>query len=1047
MAASAASRECGASRSLFRATWMVPSLTECPKRPQYETEGGFASLTVMEGAARVCLGFWALATLGFGAPASTSSFEGKPIVDIQFSAPQPLDARDLALAQPLRKGQPLRAADVADAIDGLFATGRFADIVVEAEASGSGVLIRFVTRNVTFIGNVSITGKVPESPSRGQAFQALNLSLGAVFHEEDVNHAVENLQRLLQSNGLYDAQVTPTVTPNEKNQLVSISFRVTEGKRAKYEMPIVTGENDLSDAVVARVTGWRIPIIHWWRQVTEGRTRKGVQSLLAKYQGQDHLTARVELDKLDYDSERRRVRPNLTVTAGPEVKIKAVETKVSKRILKRYVPVFQERSVDNDLLVEGRRNLRDYLQSQGYYDADVDFRVEPVKENVETIEYVIARGQRYKLSHVAVAGNKYFDTDSIRERMFTAPASFTLRHGRYSEAFLRKDQEILSDLYRNSGFRDVKIDPEVDREYQGKPGRFAVTFQITEGPQWIIDHLEINGVDHENLADLTSRLASGAGQPFSDGNLALDRTATLNYYYDRGFPAATFTAAWQLSGTPHHVNVVYNITQGEPQYVRDIIVSGLKTTRPTLVNKYFTFKSGDPLSPNLQADIQRRFYDLGIFARVDTAIENPDGNTEFKNVLYSFDEANRYTFSLGFGAQLARFGTPSTTNLSSPAGTTGFSPLVSLTATRLNFLGLGHTVSLRGIYSSIEKRASLSYLQPRFRNIEGRNLTYTLLYDSSLDVRTFASQREEGSVQLSQRFSKSLNGLFQFSYRRVSVSRVVIPELLIPQLVQPVRIGMLSANFIHDRRDNPADSHRGIFTTINFGVADKAFGSQRGFGRVLIRNATYYSLTKNLVLARQTQFGVIAPFSSPEGLSDQESVPLPERFFGGGADSLRAFPYNQAGPRDIGAASAAGGPSYQPTGFPLGGNALFFNNVELRFPLIGSNIKGVLFHDMGNVYSSIGSMSLRFHQRDLKDFDYGVHAVGFGIRYQTPVGPIRADLAYSINPPSFVGFKGTPTQLLQCNPNLPAATLPSFCQGVPQSISHFQFFFSIGQTF
>src|SRR6185437_15515311 len=143
-----------------------------------------------------------------------------------------------------------------------------------------------------------------------------------------------------------------------------------------------------------------------------------------------------------------------------------------------------------------------------------------------------------------VAGNKYFDTDSIRERMFTAPASFTLRHGRYSEAFLRKDQEILSDLYRNSGFRDVKIDPEVDREYQGKPGRFAVTFQITEGPQWIIDHLEINGVDHENLADLTSRLASGAGQPFSDGNLALDRTATLNYYYDRGFPAATFTAAW-----------------------------------------------------------------------------------------------------------------------------------------------------------------------------------------------------------------------------------------------------------------------------------------------------------------------------------------------------------------------------------------------------------------------------------------------------------------------------------------------------------------------
>ena len=995
----------------------------------------------------MCLELWALASLAGGTPANPSAFEGKPIVDIQFSASQPLDARDLARVQPLKKGQPLRSVDVSNAIDGLFATGRFADIVVEAEASGTGVIIRFITENVKFVGDVSVAGKVLNSPNRGQALQALNLSLGAVFHEDDVTHAVESLQRLLQSNGLYEAQVTPMVTPDDVNQSVSIIFRIDQGKRAKYDMPIVAGENDLSNDVIARVTGWRIPIIHWWRKATSGRTRKGVQSLLAKYQGQDHLTARVELDKLDYDSERRRVRPSLTVSTGPEVKIKAVETKVSKRVLKRYVPVFQERSVDNDLLSEGRRNLRDYFQSQGYYDAEVNFRVQPATDGVMIIEYAISRGQRFKLADVAINGNKYFDSESIRERMFTAPASFSVRHGRYSEAFLRKDQDTVSALYRDNGFRDVKVVPAVDRQYRGRPGRFAVTFRIEEGPQWIVDHLEIRGASQENLAALKSQFASSAGQPFSDASLGLDRATTLNYYYDRGFPAATFTASWQLTQTPHHVDVVYDITEGDPQYVRQVLVSGLTTTRHSLVDKYLTLKSGDPLSPNKEADIQRRFYDLGIFARVDAATENPDGDTQFKNVLYSFDEANRYTFSLGIGAQLARFGTPSSTSLASPAGTTGFSPSLSLTATRLNFLGRGHTVSLRGTYSSIEKLGSLSYLQPRFRNVDGRNITYTLMYDSSLDVRTFASRREEGSIQLSQRFSKSLNGLFQFSYRRVSVSRVVIPELLIPQLVQPARIGILSATFIHDRRDNPADSHRGIYTTVNFGLADKYFGSQRGFGRVLVRNSTYYSLTKTVVLARQTQFGFIAPFSPPAGLANQESIPLPERFFGGGADSLRAFPYNQAGPRDTGAPTTPGGQSYQPTGFPLGGNALFFNNVELRFPLIGNNIKGVFFHDMGNVYSSMGHVSLRFHQRDLKDFDYGVHAVGFGIRYQTPIGPIRGDLAYSINPPSFVGFKGTPNQLLQCNPNLPPAASPSFCQGVSQGISHFQFFFSIGQTF
>jgi outer membrane translocation and assembly module TamA len=173
-------------------------------------------------------------------------------------------------------------------------------------------------------------------------------------------------------------------------------------------------------------------------------------------------------------------------------------------------------------------------------------------------------------------------------------------------------------------------------------------------------------------------------------------------------------------------------------------------------------------------------------------------------------------------------------------------------------------------------------------------------------------------------------------------------------------------------------------------------------------------------------------------------VPLPERFLGGGADSLRAFPYNQAGPRDTGIALIPGSPSWQPTGFPLGGNALFFNNVELRFPFIGPNIKGVLFHDMGNVFSSVGDISFRFHQKNLRDFDYTVHAAGFGIRYRTPVGPIRLDLAYSINPPSFIGFSGTPQELLACNPNLPPQ---GACVGVKQSISHFQFFFSIGQTF
>jgi len=991
----------------------------------------------------LCLAVFLPAVL---AMAQTSAFEGKPIVDVQFPNGQPLDPADLKRVLPLQKGQPLHSSDVARAIDGLFATGLFDDIVVEAEPSDQGVIIRFVTQNARFLGGTVIEGKVMESPNRAQVDSAAQLSLGSLFHDDDVTQAVDRIHRLLQSNGFYEATVTPSVESGTDAQQVFLTFNIHEGQRAKYEMPSFSGVTKLPDATVLRATGWRFPVIHWWRHVTSSRTRGGVQGVLKKYADQDRLKARVELKKLDYDPERRRVHPELSIDAGPKVKVTAAGAKVSRRVLKRYIPVFQEGAVDDDLLETGRRNLQEYFQSQGYYDVAVDFKVQPVQNDQETVEYAISRGIRYKLVRVTIAGNDYFDQDSIRERMFLQPAGFLiLRHGRYSEAFRRRDEASIVNLYASNGFRDATVTSELNRNERGHPPSIGVTMHIDAGRQWRVNDLAIHGNTQFTTKDLPS-LASSAGQPFAEVNIANDRETLLTFYYTLGFPQATFHASWRIL-EPGRVSVVYDITEGARQYVRDVLTSGLKTTRRRLVDRAINLKPGDPLSPTAQTNIQKSLYDLGVFANIDTAIENPDGDTDHKNVLYHFEEANRYTFSLGFGAQLAQFGTPNSTSLAAPGGTTGVSPEGSLTVSRLNFLGLGHTVSLQGVYSSIEKRASLTYLQPRFLDVEGQNLTYTLLYDNTLDVRTFAARREEASVQLSKKFSKSFTGVFQASFRRDSVSDIVIPVLLVSQFLQSVRIGMLSANFVQDRRDNPANPHHGMYNTASFGLSGRFFGSERSFGRALLRNATYYPLGKNWVLARQTQFGVIVPFSPPAGIDAQESVPLPERFYAGGADSLRAFPFNQAGPRDIGARLVPGGPSSEPTGFPLGGNALFINNIELRFPFLGPNIQGVLFHDMGNVYQSWSDISFRFHQNNPQDFNYMVQAVGFGVRYRTPVGPVRADFAYSINPPSYVGFSGTPSQILNCNPNVPTSRLPGYCASTPQDVSHFQFFFSIGQTF
>ena len=316
-----------------------------------------------------------------------------------------------------------------------------------------------------------------------------------------------------------------------------------------------------------------------------------------------------------------------------------------------------------------------------------------------------------------------------------------------------------------------------------------------------------------------------------------------------------------------------------------------------------------------------------------------------------------------------------------------------------------------------------------FAGNQNLTLSFSGLFDNSTDIRTFAAQRSEGAVQLAQRLSRANSLQYRFAYRHVIVSDLKIQPQLIPLLAQPVRVGLLSMSYIHDRRDSPTETHRGIYNTVDVGIALPQFASQTDYSRLVLRNSTYHPLSRSVVLARTLQFGYI------QRLGGIPVIPLGERFFGGGASSQRAFPDNQAGPRD------------PETGFPIGGNALLFHSTELRFPLIGDNIGGVVFHDMGNIYSDINHVSFGFRQGPYQNFNYMVQAIGIGIRYKTPVGPVRLDLSYSPNSPRFVGFSGTRDQLLTCNPNVPPEQNPSFCVGVPQRINAFQFHFSLGQTF
>ncbi len=974
------------------------------------------------------IGVAALAVLtGIPNAIAADAYEGRPIVDIQFDPEkQPLDTAQLKALLPVRAGQPLRAEEVKDAIQRLYATGEYADIAVDATLGPQGVTLKFLTKPTYFIGNVRVNG-VPEPPNKGQLTVATKLQLGTEFSPDQVKLAVDHLVDVMRRNGFYNVSVKPEAIFEEPTQQVLIDFEIDPEKRAKYDGVIANGPMNRSIESIIKSAHWLRPF-GWfgWRAVTESRTQSGIDNIRSWYPKHDRLTAKVSLVRLDYHPNTNTVTPELAIDSGPLITVRVHGAKLSNGKLRNLLPIYEERAVDKDLLLEGTRDLAAYFQTQGYFDARVNYNLALPPNGDELIDYDVDLGPRHKLVKLEIEGNHYFDDDTLRERISVIPATLIrYRHGRYSRQYLERDLDAIRDLYRSNGFRDVEVTSKEVDDYKGQLGHIAISIEVKEGAQWFVSKLDLEGIPEEDRVHLLSILHSTEGQPFSDFNVGSDRDTILDYYFNNGYPSAKFDFTATLAAAPYRMDLKFVATLGERVYVRDVLVNGLERTQPDLVRERISLKSGDPLSQDQINGSQRRLYDLGIFAKVNTAIQDPDGDEPTKYVLYSLEEAGRYLTNVGFGAEIGRIG-GGITSLDSPAGVTGFVPRISLGVSRLNFLGLGHTVSLQTRFSTLEQRVLANYLAPQFEGNPNLNLQFSALFDIEHDMRTFSSRREEGSVQLGQRLSRAVSLQYRFTFREVNIlGTPLISSELIPLLSQPVRVGFPSFALILDRRDDPLDAHRGIYTTVDFDLAAGVFGSQVGFGRVVAQNATYYPLTKNLVLARSTTFGVIEQFA---GLTP---FPLAERFFAGGSSSDRAFPDFQAGPRDT------------TTGFPIGGNAQLFNSVELRFPLIGDNIGGVLFNDVGNVYSSLDKVSFRFNQHGLQDFDYGVQSFGFGIRYRTPIGPFRADFSLSPNSPRFFGCKGTVNELLYCGVTGHVPPVPE----VPQRINVFQFHISLGQAF
>jgi outer membrane protein insertion porin family len=1008
-------------------------------------------------------------SLGPGLSTTVWQWKGLHVDGIQFEGVTfaPGDRLPKELAQ--RVGEPLDPEKVRQSIRRLFASGRYRDVQVRGVRQGDNVTLIFAGPPQYFVGRVTIEGFRNDRLAPLLRY-ATRLTPGEPIMDAEIAAGSDGITQILQQQGYFESKVSVR-SVDVANHQRDVFYTVNLGPQARIGEVTLQGPDPGMTLEEFRKKGR----LKTGSRVTRDTTSNAIERLRTHFQKRDRLEATVSLQDQTYVEARKQVDYDFHANQGPEVKVLVEGVKLSKNRLRSLVPVFEEGTIDNDLLNEGVFNIRDYLQQQGYFNAKVIVKVIDTDAQSRRVVFSVDRGIKHKVVAVNLKGNKYFDDDLLRERMQVKKADAYLRNGRFSPALVASDVKAIQALYRANGFDQAEVKTTVrDSDTKGdgaplKEGQISVTFEVIEGPQKKFGTVDLAGVDQSRLSDVRGLINAQEGQPFSLVTLSGDRDAVLGFYLSHGFDQVKVEIRQEIEqADPTRTDVSLNVVEGQQVFIDKVLLSGVDHTRPSVVQKQIRVHPGDPLDQSALLETQRNLYGVTLFNDVVTAVQNPTGDAPQKNVLVQLTEAKRWNVTYGFGFE-AQTGTPAQGMISeasriqlglppnetfSQEGRPGVSPRVSLDVARINLWGTENSITLHSTYGLLQQVAVLTFQNPNF--LGRRSLTGSVSggYSNVQDITTFESSTLQGVVRLTQRLRRD-TFIYDFQYRRVKVdpNSLQVAADLIPLLSQPVRVGGPGVTWFHDTRSpSPLDAAKGSFSSLQMFLASSKFGSQTDFWKVDGTNSTYYQFgSEKYVLARSTRLGYErATGANPNASSDAcqgdllttnpscNAVPLPERLYAGGASSHRGFPINGAGPRDL------------QTGFPVGGSAVIVNTLELRMPpptlpYVGNSVSFVLFHDMGNVFQNASDLFpsfLRFRQPDRStcrdvsgefgtcSFNYYSHAVGLGARYRTPIGPIRLDFSYNLNPPIYpviYDFNNNPPHVGQAG--------------------HFNFFFSIGQSF
>ncbi len=910
-----------------------------------------------------------------------SAYVGRPvnIVGILIEGSPALEPRLFSLVST-RQGQPLSMVDVRETITHFYSLGRFEDIQVEAENGPNGTVnVRYLLDPIHAVSAVKFRGQLalPESMLRDRMTERFGPT-PPLGRAAEVAAALEDLYRdhgYLQA----DVRVGAPIVEHDPDR-TTLVFEVDPEPRARISQVKIVGDPKEPEAEFIQRLGVQ-PGQPYQPAEIRARLAESVQRLRRRglYQATATVdSATISPDRL-YADVVIAVRPGLLVTVRFE------GDPIPKEKLSEFVPIEREGSVDEDLLEDAKNRITAYLAEQGYWRANVT-HTEQDGPGTLTIVFRVARGLRYHVGPggVEVSGNASINTEEFR------PALRTLAPGDpFVAARLDAIVGAITEIYRKRGLATMTAASDVQ---EMQPGVVRPVIVITEGPRVTIGTISFEENSGIKAEQLQARVKTKTGDPYYGPTIAADREAILVEYLNQGYSTANVTVTPQLSPDGTIADLRFKIVEGPQTIVDHIIVVGNTRTQESVIRRELQLEEGKPLGLEDLLESQRRLSALGLFRRVRiTPIAH--GNSGDHDVLVTVEEALRTTIGYGGGAEVNR--------LLEADPVTGearenleFAPRGFFEIGRRNIGGRNRSanlytrLSLRPnrdpenpkTFGFAEYRVVGTYRQPRpFRG--AGEFTATAAVEQGVRS-SFNFSRKGANAEVTRRLSNILRGSARYAFTTTRIFDVQLDANdpltpIIDRLFPQVRLSAFSVAVARDTRDDVLEPQRGMLLTADGTIAARVIGSEVGFAKTFLQGFVYRNLGRpNLVFAGGVRLGLVNPFARETGDRVVQQVPASERFFVGGDTTIRGYALDSVG--------APG--TISPNGFPIGGNAVIILNGELRTP-IWHEVAGAVFIDGGNVFPSAA------------DFDIGQlrGAIGFGIRYRSPFGPIRVDLGFKLD--------------------------------------------------